>query len=295
MRFAVLGSLDVHDAAGRSVDLSSRRQRRLLAALLIHAGSVVSDERLTEMVWDEAALPDGGVRALRTVMSRLRSTLDDGRPGRRARAHPPARIRVRTGTVPRSTPTSSRGTSTRVLERLAHGDASGSASPRSTPRCRCGGVPPTPSSPTRNGRVPKRFAWRSCGPTRSRVGSRPGWRRGAHAEVIGELERLVAAHPFREQPRVQLITALYRSGRQTEALQAYQTYRELLADELGLEPSAALQELEIADPAPRPRARAPRRRPTTVKAYALLEQVGPRRLGRGLACPAAVASIATWR
>ena len=76
MNFAVLGSLEVNDADGRALDLSSRRQRRLLAALLVHAGNVVADERLTEMVWEDDRPPDGGVRSLRTVVSRLRSSLE---------------------------------------------------------------------------------------------------------------------------------------------------------------------------------------------------------------------------
>lgn len=67
---------------------------------------------------------------------------------------------------------------------------------------------------------------------------------GRHAELVGELEGLVARHPFRERPRGQLMLALYRSGRQAEALAAYQTARRVLVEELGIEPSPLLQELE---------------------------------------------------
>jgi len=67
---------------------------------------------------------------------------------------------------------------------------------------------------------------------------------GRHAALIGELEALVAQQPLRERPRGQLILALYRSGRQSEALAQYQAARRMLADELGLEPSPALRELE---------------------------------------------------
>ena len=67
---------------------------------------------------------------------------------------------------------------------------------------------------------------------------------GRHADLVGELERLVAEHPLRERPRGQLMLALYRSGRQAEALRTYQDGRRLLAEELGLEPGAALQRLE---------------------------------------------------
>jgi DNA-binding SARP family transcriptional activator len=67
---------------------------------------------------------------------------------------------------------------------------------------------------------------------------------GGHALLVGELEALVARHPFRERPRGQLMLALYRSGRQVEALAGYRRLRELLTSELGLEPSPALRELE---------------------------------------------------
>ena len=69
---------------------------------------------------------------------------------------------------------------------------------------------------------------------------------GRHAELIGELESLVAAHPYQERLHAQLMLALYRSGRQTEALQAYQAVRSVLSDELGLQPGQPLRELEAA-------------------------------------------------
>ena len=68
---------------------------------------------------------------------------------------------------------------------------------------------------------------------------------GRHADLVGELENLVAEHPFQERLRAQLILALYRSGRQAEALEAYRDARRAL-DELGIEPSAELQQLEKA-------------------------------------------------
>ena len=67
---------------------------------------------------------------------------------------------------------------------------------------------------------------------------------GRHAEVVGEIEALIARHPLRERLRGQRMLALYRSGRQAEALAAYQEARRVLSEELGLEPSGALRELE---------------------------------------------------
>ena len=69
---------------------------------------------------------------------------------------------------------------------------------------------------------------------------------GRHEELIGELERTVDAHPLRERSRAQLMLALYRAGRQVEALRAYQDHRRYLVDEVGIEPSTALRELEAA-------------------------------------------------
>jgi DNA-binding SARP family transcriptional activator len=69
---------------------------------------------------------------------------------------------------------------------------------------------------------------------------------GRHAALVAELDALAAEHPLRERLRGQLMLALYRSGRQAEALASYQSARRLLVDELGIEPSAALHELERA-------------------------------------------------
>ena len=72
---------------------------------------------------------------------------------------------------------------------------------------------------------------------------------GRDADVVGELEELIAEHPLRERPHGLLMTALYRSGRQADALGAYREARSVLVDELGIEPSAWLTELARRDPA----------------------------------------------
>ena len=69
---------------------------------------------------------------------------------------------------------------------------------------------------------------------------------GRHAELIGELEGLIVEHPLRERPRGQLMVALYRAGRQAEALAAYQEARRVLVEGLGIEPSPQLQRVERA-------------------------------------------------
>src|SRR5260370_1045213 len=69
---------------------------------------------------------------------------------------------------------------------------------------------------------------------------------GRHTELVGELQALAREHPLRERARAQLLLALYRSGRQADALAAYQEARRTLVDELGIEPSETLQDLERA-------------------------------------------------
>src|SRR5207237_911469 len=67
---------------------------------------------------------------------------------------------------------------------------------------------------------------------------------GRHADLVGELESLVSWNPLRERLRAQLMVALYRSGREADALSIYHLYRDALASELGLEPSSRMRELE---------------------------------------------------
>ena len=98
---------------------------------------------------------------------------------------------------------------------------------------------------------------------------------GRHSQLVGELELLVAAHPYQERLRGLLMLALYRSGRQADSLRAYQDARRALSEELGLEPGQPLRDLETAilrqdealtsggghdapGPAPSPRASSPR-------------------------------------
>ena len=139
----------------------------------------------------------------------------------------------------------------------------------SATRCRCGGARRSRTSPTRASPRRRSPGSRRSASQRSSSGSTPTSRLGRHDELVGELEALVAEHPLRERLRRCLMTALYRSGRQAEALEAYQDARRALVDELGIEPSTALQELERAilrqDPCAR---RSKRRRPSGVREVA---------------------------
>ena len=103
----------------------------------------------------------------------------------------------------------------------------------------------SPTSPTSRSHRSRSSGSRRSGWPRSSSGSTPSWRSEA-TQLVGELEELVAEHPLRERFRGQLMLALYRSGRQAEALSVYRRARETLVEEFGIEPTPALRELERA-------------------------------------------------
>ena len=238
MEFRILGPLEVCSDGGE-LALGGRKPRALVAVLALHANEVVAADRLIDEVWGED-VPEGAAAALRLNISRLRKALPRGRAHRRDR---PA---TSSGSGPTSwTSTGSSGWWTRA-----------------------GACSPTAGRPTRRRGCAKRWrVWR--GPAladfayedfaQTAVARLEEIRLGAlelridadlalgrHDELVGELKALVAEHPLRERFRGCLMTALYRSGRQAEALDAYQDARRTLVDELGIEPSPALQELERA-------------------------------------------------
>jgi DNA-binding SARP family transcriptional activator/WD40 repeat protein len=272
MQFGVLGSLEVRDDEGRAIDLSSRRQRRLLAALLIHAGSVVSDDRLAEMVWDDDEFPDNGVRSLRTVMSRLRTTLDqnNGRP-QHVLTKPPGYLFELNDSVLDATRFEQQVASgTRLLR---GGDATKAAEALDEASRLWRGAAYAEFADQEWARIESaRLEELRAVAAEARIDAL--LLRGQHAELIGDIEQMVAAHPFRETPRVQLITALYRSRRQADALHAYQDYREFLADELGLDPSESLRQLEGKILRHDPELDAPAPSGPQIKTYRLLDRLG---------------------
>jgi hypothetical protein len=106
-------------------------------------------------------------------------------------------------------------------------------------------------------------------------------RLGRHGELLGQLESLVTAHPLRERLRGQLMLALYRSGRQADALQAYRDGRRLLNDDLGLEPGPELQRLERAILAHDPKLESPPPTPPVVPRADVSGEPLPARRGPG--------------
>ena len=237
MEFRILGPLEVSDR-GAELALGGRKPRALLALLLLHANEVVPSERLIDELWGEDSA-DGAGAALRVNVSRLRKVL------------PPDVLATRTpGYLLRVEPNSlDLQRFERLVEEGRHALARGHAADA--------GERLRDALSLWRGPALAEFAYASFAQTpiarleEIRVAAlelrlEADLAAGRHVEVVGELETLVAEHPLRERLRLNLMTALYRSGRQAEALDAYQEARRALVDELGIEPSSQLRELERA-------------------------------------------------
>jgi DNA-binding SARP family transcriptional activator len=237
MDFRILGPLEVKEGGGE-VPLRGRKPRALLAVLLLHANEVVPSDRLIEELWAEDS-PERAAAALRVNVSRLRKAL----PGDVVATKSP-------GYVIRLEPEQ---LDLHRFERLVEEgrsllarDQAADASKRLGEALSLWRGPPLAD-----------FTYESFAQTaiarleemrlaavELRIDAELVL--GRHHELVAELEALVAKHPLRERLRSCLMTALYRSGRQAEALDAYQDARRALVDELGIDPSPPLQELERA-------------------------------------------------
>ena len=236
--FRILGAVEVVDG-GTLVDLGGARQRALLAILLVNRGEPVAADRLIEQLYG-ARPPRTALKSLQAHVSRLRKALGGN-----------GRVRTEAGGYAIAlTPDELDADRFSALigdgrAAAAQGDAKAAARAfddalalwRGRP---FGDLAYEDFAQAEISRLDELHA--SCLEERLEI----GLALGRHDELRPELERLVAEHPLRERLRGQLMLALYRSGRQAEALEAYQAARRALVDELGLEPSRALQELEQA-------------------------------------------------
>jgi DNA-binding SARP family transcriptional activator len=237
MEFRLLGPLDVSDE-GRRVVLRGARQRALLAMLLLHANEVVPEERLLEEVWGGARPASGGA-ALRVRISQLRKALGGTVVATRS---PGYLLEVEPAQVDalRFEELLARG-----RRELATGDAPAAADTLGEALALWRGAPLADLAYEEFAQAEiARLEDLRLSAFEERLEADLAL--GRHGEVVGELEALVAEHPFRERLRGQLMLALYRSGRQVEALAAYRDARRDLVAELGIEPTRSLQELERA-------------------------------------------------
>ena len=287
MDFRILGPLEVLDE-GRAVTPAGGKQRALLALLLLHANETLSTDRLIDELWGERP-PATAAKAVQVAVSRLRKALAGGEGGDPDGVVVTREHGYELGLDPERL-------DAHRFERLVAEGRSELA----------GGRPERAVSALEEALS----LWR--GAALAELAYEPFAQReiarlddlrvaaleqlveaklalGGHAEVVGQLETLIAEHPYRERLRAQLMLALYRSDRQADALQAYQDARGTLVEELGIEPGERLRELERAilaqDPAlaaplgrddgdAAPRGPAPHELPTGVVTFLLTDIEG---------------------
>ncbi|MYV98596.1 AfsR/SARP family transcriptional regulator [Streptomyces sp. SID3343] len=269
MSFHVLGPTRVLGPDGDVLNIGPRRQRELLTLLLLRPGVAVPVERLAEELWH--GRPPGGARStLHAYLAGLRRVLE---PGRRT----PFRVLTTRDDayaleVPASALDAGRlraliaaaRTATAAREHTRARELLGAA------QLLCGGEPfadlvDHAAAGAERTRLREEYVGLQEDSAECRLTL------GEHTLIIGDLAAMVDEHPLRERPRAQLALALYRSGRQAEALQALEAGRRAFAEELGLDPSARLRDLHTAilrqDPTltlpdqPAARTRCGRRRP----------------------------------
>lgn len=240
MWLRVLGPLEVIGAAGQ---LSfAPRQRTVLSMLLLESNRVVTLDRLVDAVWDTTP-PSTAKEQVRICVSAIRRTLATGGQPGAIRTRPPGY---------------SIQCSERELDLLAFNNlvaagrrGLGSGRPddaaeafRDALRLWRGTIPLAGVRSQLVQSIGNQLAERRLGVVEDYIDAR--LRLGQHHELISELVELVAANPFRERLRARLMIALYRTGRQAEALHTYRLGRQLFVAELGLEPGAELRRLERA-------------------------------------------------
>ncbi len=236
MRFGILGPFEVADDQGRELALGGRKQRAVLAVLLLHAGEVVSSQRLIDELWGERA-PATADKTVQVYVSNLRKALGGGllvtRGGGYVLQAEAADVDVECF----------RALVADGRRALSASDAQGAAEALREALGLWRGPPLADFAyePFAQREI-ARLEEARVAALEDRIDADLAL--GEHAGLVGELEALVGEHPLRERLRGQLMVALYRSGRQADALTAYREASHLLRDELGLEPSESLQGLE---------------------------------------------------
>jgi DNA-binding SARP family transcriptional activator/ABC-type oligopeptide transport system substrate-binding subunit len=223
----------------RVLPLGGEKQRSALAMLLLHRNGVVSRDRLIEGIWGEAPPVSVGP-TLDTYVSRLRKVLRADGLGPRLVTRPPGYLlRVEDGELDlqRFETLLDRATSA-----VASGDqrAAGEVLREALSLFRGAPLEDLAHAPLAQAEVGRLEALR-LGALELRLES--DLETGGHARVVGELESLVTRFPFRERFWAQLMLALYRSGRQGDALMAFDRARQALTEELGVDPGQPLQRL----------------------------------------------------
>ena len=241
MEFCILGPLEAR-ADDRLLPVRGGKQKALLALLLLNANEVVSSERLVDELWPDEP-PESGLNALQVRVSQLRKSLDahgdrppivTRSPGYLVQVEPDQLDLLRFERL-----------AAQARSALEKGDPGVAADRLRTALALWRG-------PALADLAYESFAQAAIvrleelrlAALEQRIEADLAL--GRHADVVGELEALVGEHPLRERLQRQLMLALYRSGRQAEALETYRAARQALVEHVGIEPGSALRELETA-------------------------------------------------
>ena len=235
MEFHVLGPLEAFDESA-SVPLGGRRQRAVLARLLLDADRPVSVERLVDDLWGRD-VPETAVKMIQIAVSQLRKVLPPGVVETRAAGYAIALGDTHTLDLHRHEALREAAAAARSAGDLEAASAA-LASARALWRGAALAEFSEPFARTEGARLEE-----------LRLVCTEEWIEielalGRGHGLTGELEALVAQHPLRERLREALMRALYAAGRQAEALEAFRAFRQTLADWLGIEPSPRLRELQ---------------------------------------------------
>jgi DNA-binding SARP family transcriptional activator len=243
VRFNVLGSLEVVNG-DRRVALGGLKQRAVLAALLIHAPRLVSVDTLIDELWPGEP-PAQARNALQTYVSNLRRALEPDRaprdPARILRSQPPGYVLCIDPDLYDAARFEALAGGGRALLRDGDPRAARERLSEALGLWRGPAFAEFAGEPFARAES-DRLEERRAVALEDRIAAELAL--GEHAAVSGELAHLVADEPLREGLWAHLMLALYRSGRQGDALAAYQRCRRTLAEELGIEPSPALRRLE---------------------------------------------------
>jgi DNA-binding SARP family transcriptional activator len=232
--FRVLGPVEA-SVDGEPIALPAAKPRALFAALLLDRNRVVPVSRLIDDLWGEVP-PETAMKALQGYVSQLRKAIG---PERLLTRPPGYELRVEDGELDldRFERLAREG-----RELLAAGDSKAASTRLGEALELWHGAPLVEFSEPFARDAGARLEDERLAALEERIDADLAL--GRHARLVPELEQLVAQEPLRERPRAQLMLALYRSGRQADALELYRRTRETLSEELGIEPGLELQELE---------------------------------------------------
>jgi YVTN family beta-propeller protein len=284
VEFRILGPFEaVRD--GRAVVLGGAQQRALLALLVLHRGEVLSTDRLIDELWGERPPPTGH-KTVQVYVSNLRRVLGEGVIVTRGHGYV---LAAEAGEVDAGKFEALVDEGRRALD---DGDPALASARLGAALALWRGAPLAdlayePFTQREIARLEEARLAALEDRTEADLAL------GSHAALVAGLESLVAAHPLRERPRTQLMLALYRSGRQADALECYSTARRELIDQLGIEPGPALQKLQRAILAHDPALDPPRDRPGTPRNGRRMPSVRGGRLivaGAGVLLGAAIAA-----